>query len=659
MTGLSVAPVDLDNCAREPIHIPGSVQPHGVLLAVGETDLVVTIVSANIAEWFGRTPAESIGAHLQDVVGETNCAAVRAALRLDWSDRLDEVPMSIGDRALSATLFRSGGYLVIEIESDGLSGDRGSRLIREAAMSLQSCRTVIDVATFSARWIRSLTGFDRVMVYRFDPEWNGEVIAESKTDELNTFLGLHYPASDIPAQARELYRRNWLRIIPNIGYTPVPLVASPSADAAGPLDLSSSRLRSVSPIHIEYLSNMGVTASMSVSIVIDGALWGLIACHHYSGAHQPGLVERNTSEFLAQLISLRVSETVEADAKQRTFELSVLADQATEAFAVATHGTVDWILHEHQAEILGLADAVGAVVFAQGTTSRLGETPPDAVIRMILGLWPTGTEVFHTDHALGAIPAATADTHVVSGVLGVALTSDRGEYVMWFRPELIRSVDWGGDVRNAKIASREGPTLRLSPRKSFDIWREVISGRSDSWAASAVAAAERFARHLAGVLLRRERDSGALAKDLQQAMLPSSLPTVAGFEFSAYQQTSGRGSVGGDWYDAFVVDDHQIVAIIGDVAGHGLTAASEMTQLRNALRGYLVDRPDPGIALERLDNLMHQTMQGSIATVVCAVVDTRTSIMTISHAGHLPAFQFNEIGATVLPLQGDRLLGIN
>ena len=188
----------------------------------------------------------------------------------------------------------------------------------------------------SARWIRLLSGFDRVMVYRFDADWNGEVIAERKRDDLNTFLGLHYPASDIPAQARELYRRHWLRLIPDVGYASVPLVPAVAHDTSRPLDLSSSTLRSVSPIHLEYLGNMGVGASMSVSIVINGQLWGLIACHHYSGAHHVSVPARNAAEFLAQLISQRISETLDADVRSRTIELTAIADHVAHAFATAT-----------------------------------------------------------------------------------------------------------------------------------------------------------------------------------------------------------------------------------------------------------------------------------------------------------------------------------
>lgn len=185
--------------------------------------------------------------------------------------------------------------LVIELERGDAEEQPAGSVAREASMALQASGTVLEVAAKAARWIRSLTEFDRVMVYRFDADWNGEVIAEHKRDGLNTFLGLHYPSTNIPAQARKLYRRNWLRAIPDIAYRPVTLFPAVAYESERPLDLSASTLRSVSPIYIEYLTNMGVGASMSVSIVINGALWGLIACHHYSGpdlCSMAALVER-------------------------------------------------------------------------------------------------------------------------------------------------------------------------------------------------------------------------------------------------------------------------------------------------------------------------------------------------------------------------------
>ncbi|MET0324811.1 MAG: SpoIIE family protein phosphatase, partial [Ilumatobacteraceae bacterium] len=659
MTTLWVAPVDLDNCASEPIHVPGAIQPHGVLIAVTEPGLVVAVVSANVEEWFGIAPSAAIGARLEELIGDDGRAIVERVRTMDWEQRFDEVPMSFAGRALIATLYRSGPHLVIEIERDDRDETLHAMIVREAAMALQTGRSVLDVADAAARWVRSLSGFDRVMVYRFDADWNGEVIAERKREDLNTFLGLHYPASDIPAQARELYRRNWLRLIPDIGYASVPLVPPVAHDTARPLDLSSSTLRSVSPIHVEYLGNMGVGASMSVSIVINGELWGLIACHHYSGVHHVSVPARNAAEFLAQLISHRISETLEADARSRTIELTAVADHVAHAFATAREADIDEILHAHESDVLALAGATGLVVRANGATVRLGATPTDDVVDRILECWPAGDEVLQT-HRLGEVCAGAAGSaDVASGVLGFALMNDRSELVAWFRGELVQSVDWGGDPHNAKLAATEGDHVRLSPRRSFELWRETISGRSEPWDDSTIQAAQRFTRHLGAALLRDERDSASLARDLQRVMRPEALPAWPGFVFSVFSQSAGRGEIGGDWYDVFSIDDDLVAAIVGDVAGHGLVAASEMAQLRNVLRAYMTEGAGPANALERLDRYMMRNLPGSIATVVCAVIDTTTSTVRISHAGHVPALLVTGDRADFVPLDGDPLLGFH
>src|SRR6478735_3491677 len=394
MTDVWRAPVDLDNCASEPIHVPGAIQPHGMLLAVTEPNLVVAVASANAAQWIGRETDGVLGRNLAEVLGEANAAAVDHARRLPWVQRHDELELTVGGEALIGTLSRSDGFLVIELEPAGDDEGRAS-MVREASMALQRTSRVTEVAAQAARWVRDLTGFDRVMVYRFDEEWNGEVIAEAKLDSLNTFLGLHYPSTDIPTQARELYRRNWLRIIPDIHYVPVPLVPPVAHDTARPLDMSTSTLRSVSPIHVEYLSNMGVDASMSVSIIIAGELWGLIACHHYSGPHRPGVTVRNAAEFLAQLISLRIAETLDADRRRESIELAALADRVAVTFASANAGSLDTVLRQHADEVLALAGAQGVVISAHGELDvRLGTVPSTAELARLIGKWPDGEEVF-------------------------------------------------------------------------------------------------------------------------------------------------------------------------------------------------------------------------------------------------------------------------
>ncbi len=403
---------------------------------------------------------------------------------------------------------------------------------------------------------------------------------------------------------------------------------------------------------------MGVDASMSVSIIVGGELWGLIACHHYSGPHRPGVAVRNAAEFLAQLISLRVGDTLEADNRRQAIELALIADRVAESFAATSQWGVEVVLHQHEHDVLAMTGAGGLVIAANGALDvRIGEVPTVDALSAIVAAWPVERDVFVHDDLSTIVPQV--DRAVSSGVLAFPLASDRSEYVMWVRPELVRLVDWGGDPHNAELAASEGAEVRLSPRRSFERWRETIRGRSLPWTESEQRVAQRFARHLGAALRRGQRDATALATDLQRIMRPSELPMTSEFRFDALYEPSGSGSIGGDWYDAFTFGAHHVAAVIGDVTGHGLPAASEMAQLRNALRAYLVDDPSPAAALRRLDRLVHELLPGSIATVACAVIDTADATMRVSHAGHPPVLVVGEDGTAFVELDGDSLLGLD
>ena len=656
--------VDLDNCADEPIHVPGSIQPHGVLLAVSEPDLVVRVASADVGRWFGgRVDGgdDALGRPLADVVGVRSADRIAAAAAGAWTTRFDELVLDDdADAELVATLHRSDGLLVVEAEPLGVTAVNVSSVLRDAAMGLQTATSVAAVVTHAARSVRALTGFDRVMVYRFDADWNGEVVAEAKRDDLNSFLGLHYPATDIPAQARALYRRNWLRLIPDIAYRAVPLVPPSGADDGRPFDLGGSTLRSVSPIHVEYLTNMGVTASMSISILVAGELWGLIACHHYTGPHRPDMSVRNAAEHLGQLVSLRVAETEEADSRRRTIELTAVADGAADGLADVGADGLDEYLLAREEDVLKLAGASGAAVVVHGRITLLGQVPTAADLAAAVAHFGDDgvalTDRLGVDH--DELSGASGPRPTAAGALGIALSSDRRDHLVWFRPELVRTVDWGGDPANAKLREAEGDHVRLSPRRSFDRWRETVRGRSQPWAEPEVRAAKRFARHLGSALVHRERSALTLATDLQRIMLPATLPAVPGFVVDAYYQPAEAARVGGDWYDVFPLDEHRVGVVVGDVAGHGLGAAAQMAQVRNGLRAYLLDDASPSHALARLNAMVRTVLPGTLATVACGVLDTRDGRLVTAHAGHLPMLVVDECGAEFLVTGGGRLLGV-
>lgn len=647
----SYGEVDLTTCDREPIHIPGAIQPHGVLLALDD-DLLVRTVSVNCESLIGVTPEGAIGRHLAELVGPDLVAKV---LERDATG-VPGPPMEVGTTDMDVRVHRSGDRMVVELETL-TSSDRTAltyQTARGAMARLGGTRTVDELASALAREVQALTAFDRVMVYRFDADWNGEVIAEERREDLNPFLGLHYPASDIPAQARRLYTVNWIRLIADIGYTPVPLHPVFDPDSGAPLDLSFSTLRSVSPIHVEYLSNMGVTASMSISLVVDGKLWGLVACHHYSGPHRPSQDARAAAEFLGQVASQVVVERERSDARE-----AALATQATVTGMMArVSATMEPPLQAlmDDPDLLTLLQADGVALSYDGVLTTRGTVPdPATMVRIAAELESPLSYATSTDNIAEVVPDLV-DVPEAAGVLRIGSAPDR--WLLWFRPEQERFVDWGGDPTNKLLAATEGPEVRLSPRKSFEKWRQVVRGRSLPWTSWQIEAADTLGKHMIGVLLSRSREQIAMAESLQRSVVMDVAPQFDGVEIAARYQPATTYQLGGDWWDAIELPGGRIALAVGDVAGHGVSAASAMTQLRIALRAYLFEGHDPGLCLDRLDLLMDGLLDQRVATAVAAVLDPATGVCRIASAGHPAPFVVVDGTATEVPVVPRPLLGL-
>jgi light-regulated signal transduction histidine kinase (bacteriophytochrome) len=635
-------PVDLDNCAREPIHIPGSVQPRGVLAVVRESDFEVRQVSANVADLLAR-PAESVlGQHLSSLIGFDEATRVEQATSapgdLRQRNPLECVIDVAGEPlAFDVILHREpGGVLLVEVEiaygERPFSFPNTYLAVRSSIDELNRAATLTELYDATARSVRELTGFDRVMVYRYDEQYNGEVVAEAKRDELNPFLGLHYPASDIPAQARALYEKNWLRLIDDVGYTPSPLLPAVDPDRGEPTDLTHATLRSVSPIHIEYLQNMGVQASMSISLLRHGRLWGLIACHHYAGPHLPPFGTRAAAEFLGSTLSLRLVDQFEDEQLHKRLAAQAVLSKLTAATLDDSESLTAVLLGAP--DLLDLVPADGAVVNIGGEYQALGSVPPqDAVAAVAAWARDAGDEIASSESLSRELPDLDLDPQLTSGALAINLPD--GQYAIWFRSEVLRSVDWGGDPHNKAIATSEGDQVRLSPRKSFDRWREIVHRCSEPWVTTEVESAESLRRHLVESLYRRTRGALRVAETLQRSLLPTSIPTVDGWQLSAHYEPAVGGRVGGDWYDAFETRDGRLIVLIGDVAGHGMAAAGTMAQVRNALRAYLFTGDTPAEALDRLNDFCLHMVSRAFVTVIIARVDLGSGSVEAACAGHL------------------------
>lgn len=501
-------PVDLTNCDREPIHILGAIQPIGFLIAL-TADWMIARCSANIADFIGREPQSLFGLPLDRVFSPKAVHDLRnrsAILRgVDAVERLFDCDLMGTDQLFDVAIHFSSGQVVIEAEP--ASGEHGDATGMVRSMIARLDQTP-DFAAFyreGARQIRALTGFDRVMVYRFAADGSGEVVAEAVKAGIGQFMGLRYPASDIPAQARELYRRNLLRVISDVDAVPVPII--PQLDEQGrPLDLSLSLLRSVSPIHIEYLKNMGVGASMSISIIVDGKLWGLFACHHYA-PRCPTFERRSVSELFAQMFSMRL----ESRERQQTVEYERQARDISDQLlgAVASDETLlkdpDWL-----ADILTHAiPADGVGVWLGGSHAFSGSCPPiDDFRRIVRALnGAAAGRVFATDHIGGLMPGAESFASEASGLLAIPISRSPRDYVVLFRKELIHSVRWGGDPHKPVSYGPNGP--RLTPRESFAEWKELVEGRSQPFTASEIRVAETLRATLIEVVLRLADEASA------------------------------------------------------------------------------------------------------------------------------------------------------
>ncbi len=500
--------VDLTNCDREPIHAPGAIQPIGFLIALS-TDWLVARASANMVDFIGRSAQDMIGRPLAEFLPASALHDFRNRVALlrgpDAVERLLGCDLIKKMPPFDVALHSSGGQIVIEAEP--ASGDLG-----DAAGSVRSMTNRLDqtpdLAAFyreGARQVRALLGFDRVMVYQFDSHGSGEVVGEACRSGIGTFKGLHYPASDIPRQARELYKRNLLRVIADVDATPVQIV--PEADEDGrPLDLSLSVMRAVSPIHIEYLKNMGVRASLSISILVEGELWGLFACHHYAPLC-PTFQKRSVAELFAQMFAMRLEsrerrEVVEYERRARDISDQLLG-------AVASDETLlkdpDWL-----ADILTHAiPAEGVGVWLNGNYAFSGLTPPsDDFRKLVRALNGTAAgKVYATDHIASLIDGARDYSASAAGMLAIPISRSPRDYVVLFRSELIRSVRWAGDPHKPVEYGPNGP--RLTPRASFAEWKELVEGRSKPFTSSEIRVAETLRATLIEVVLRLADEAAA------------------------------------------------------------------------------------------------------------------------------------------------------
>jgi light-regulated signal transduction histidine kinase (bacteriophytochrome) len=501
------------NCEDEPIRIPGSIQRHGFMLLLDKRAEHVVGASEN-AEEFQALPLKLIlGAAVDTILEREVLAALQAGIRSDETGSLLTFlgSFKMRDELHSVVTHRVGDIRVLEFERlDHLvSPELMNSVITNFVATLSKLNGETELLQAITRQVKDLTGFDRVLLYRFDQAGHGTVLTEENNGTLPSYLDLRFPASDIPQQARELYVLNSVRIIPDATYVPSPLRATTQETVEG-LDLSMSLLRSVSPIHLEYMRNMGTQASMSISIICDGKLWGLISGHHAKPHSVPYLV-RSACDLLtrivsSQLMAFRTASKLEKMVHFHDVHRRMLTHMAAENDYVAA-------IASQMNYLAQVTDGDGAAIIIDGHCEMYGQTPPEQAIHKLATWMDAQPELmlFQSQHLKRDIEWADEISDVASGLLAIRISDVRQSYLMWFRPEVVRTVNWAGEPPTLG-ESNSNREKNLHPRESFRIWKEMVRGRSASWTEMEIESAREFRNALVTISLKRAEEAVELSE---------------------------------------------------------------------------------------------------------------------------------------------------
>ncbi len=515
-------------CEGEPVQFIGAIQNHGVLFAVDDCSLV-RVASDNLQDLLGISAAQALNQPAATILGPEAWASV-VALTINDQQR-DPQPFVLrlnrgGSRVdHQAQAHRSDGLLVIEVEvnfqvpefSRSIDFDSTDRLLNALLADTANIESYTAVV---ADQVQRLTGYDRVMVYQFDHQWNGKIIAESRKEGIASFLGNHFPASDIPPPARELYTRNLVRILVDRDAPTLPLIQTPDFSPSRSLDLSFSLLRGMSPVHLEYLRNLGVRASLTVSLLQNGRLWGLIACHH----EQPWQLSfklRQTMELVARTVALRLTAIAFDDSNRYYARVRDILPRLVSRVQDAPGKSV--FEPELQYEVLDLVHATGAVSVIGEAHVRIGATPPPEQFLPLLD-WVRlrlATDSILATHALsGEYAPAAGFSDIASGLLAIRLDDSREQFLLWFRDEVVRSIPWAGEAAKQLMEDEYGP--KLEPRRSFALWVQTQRGESLPWSALEVDAARLLSITLEEVFAHQQLHLAAESNRLAASVYESS-----------------------------------------------------------------------------------------------------------------------------------------
>jgi light-regulated signal transduction histidine kinase (bacteriophytochrome) len=489
---------DREFCGRVPLHQTNMIQPHGVLLVVNNKDGRIIQASENAEEVFGINVRELVSQEFSRLIEKQEAETLKTAVR---SARIEKIPFyfSVSGNYFFSTLKSAEDYYIIEIEKKKrpvTAPDAFAILYQELKSmmrDMEGMTTLEETCRMAINELKKVSGFDKIMIYRFDQEWNGDVIAEVREESMESYLGLKFPASDIPKQARELYQRTAYRLIPNRDYEPVQLypVLNPITNAF--TDLSDSNLRSVAGVHLEYLANMSVVASMSTRIMVKGKLWGLIACHHRTPKY---LSFENCAlfELLSMLISTKIAKV--EDAQLYTWQNNMQQLYTGLLESVYRENDLVASFQLHQEELSALLHADGLALLFNGRLETTGSIPGQEEIRDLVFWLQTmdQEELYQQTHLSEVYEPAAAYADIASGILALPIQAAKGNYLLAFRREAVQTVNWGGNPAEAVQFTADKKTYH--PRASFRIWQEKQEHTSLPWDAGQLQLAGQFKNFL-------------------------------------------------------------------------------------------------------------------------------------------------------------------
>jgi chemotaxis family two-component system sensor kinase Cph1 len=517
--------VTISNCDSEPVQTPGCIQSHGIMFVLRFGDLTISQVSENVSDHLGLDPAALLDVSISTIIGNEARQRLFDFSRQEAIERnplyFITLPLPGGEIPYDLLVHRQEDLLVVEFDPATHASDTPPDyygMVKKSVTRLQNARSVEEFCSIVAEEVRRVTGIDRAMVYRFHPDFHGEVVAEAKREDLDPWLGLHYPAEDIPRPAREIFKKIWVRPLPDAAAAVVEMLPLANPDTGRPLDMTHCSLRGASVMYTEYLRNMGVAASLTMSLLVDGELWGLIACQHQTPRTFPYQI-RTACEFLAQVASLQLRSVEQRESFEYRLRIEevqnrVITNASQESSLVP--------LTDSTPNLLDPMDATGVAVFHGGRWWKLGVTPTDAELDGVkewLGGRPefvsSSRPVYATDSLVLDYPAAASFTETGSGLLAIPLSRQRSAYVLWFRPETIQTVHWGGNPHDKPLVT--GPHgLRLTPRKSFEIFTESVKHRSHPWKRVEIDAALRFRMLIMELVVSRAEQISELNESLMR-----------------------------------------------------------------------------------------------------------------------------------------------